>query len=102
MSFGSGIVPNGALAQGSKRVPAYRSDEQTRMEVNATPERAWVLEDHHHVTIAKSVNVARERRSVFPDVVQAGKVYRLRVVGRLQLCHGYLLGLIEITPSSAT
>jgi hypothetical protein len=72
------------------------------MEVNAPPKCAWVLEDHHHVTIAESVNVARERRSVFSHILQTGKVYRLRVVGRLQLCHGYLLGLIEITPSSAT
>jgi hypothetical protein len=39
---------------------------------------------------------------VFSHILQTGKVYRLRVVGRLQLCHGYLLGLIEITPSSAT
>ncbi|MCU6540487.1 hypothetical protein NLK95_28085, partial [Klebsiella pneumoniae] len=71
------------------------------MEVNAVPQRAWVLEDHHHATIAESVDVARERRSVFSDILEAGKVYRLWVVGRLQLWHGYRLGLIEITPSSA-
>lgn len=65
------------------------------------PQRAWVLEDHHHTTIAESVDVARERRSVFSDILEAGKVYRLWVVGRLQLWHGYRLGLIEITPSSA-
>ncbi len=71
------------------------------MEVDAPPQRTWVLENHRHVTIAESVDVARERRPVFSNIVQSGKVYRIRVVGRLQLCHGYLLGLIEITPSSA-
>jgi hypothetical protein len=39
------------------------------MKINAPPQRAWVLKDHHHVTIAESVNVARERRSVFSHIV---------------------------------
>ncbi len=33
------------------------------------PQPAWVLEDHHHATIAESVDVARERRSVFSDIL---------------------------------
>ncbi len=95
------IVPKrGSSPAGTKRVGSYGSDQQSRMEVNAVPQRAWVLEDHHHATIAESVDVARERRSVFSDILEAGKVYRLGSSG-VPALHGYRLGLIEITPSSA-